>query len=1006
MLKYDEEAIITWSESDVIPAIATARESEDWKGLLSRNWKDDDHFNSFRSFHGEGTVPWQTALVRRGLITEAESKLISLASRQVKATNATLYSDEQLEAWVEQTVKPAVSQAVAEEDWAALAPSSWSSDSHYPIATARLAGRARNWYGLLENHCGVSSEQVSLIRAAVKREAAADFIAPKFTDEEIDTWVDETLKPVLDRARRENQWHLLRRADWNSDPHCNSAVRRFGGSWDLVLSDGLGLDEGDIAKVKEGSKEVQFRNLAAVRLEKSNGEGNTRENPDLAEVIERKENEFRNLLSAAVAEAREAGNWTGLTLGSLDPEGELVTAGMALTQITALRKQGLNGWYSVIERYGELESQELEAVREAALEEKRRKLSEAHRRFSQDELDQWVDESVKPVVEEARTTGNWALVMKKNWDDHPQQTTLCGMHGTHDSDWYSVLSHYQLVSDEEIELARQAAQTERTRVGGAKHRKFSEEELTTWFGEQIQTRIVAARIGGDWGELMLAAWRGDPHFSTINQVFGKSNNDWYGVLVRLGGVTPAEESLIRQEGELARTRKRETPQLHDHKYERSSKAKRQIVVVERLVLGDGPRHETNFRTIIERFHETGSSNVSCQPVSNPEKTRAVLEVTGAELLREHLSPADQLRLLFSRLRTQSDWSAMATTYQDILPALSSFLANRAALLFVSNLAGTSSVVPFPRKVLSVGAGTGDLYDAAEELESMLTSFGQERPEVTDLDFSQAMLRLSRNPEKIHAPATAIPIEDESFDMVECSSPYRLGSSAELGNVLSELHRVVKPGGLLWLKADGVLFSDSFIANLERLGFDLIAPPNGTLSLPSEVVRDLDPKLRQRSLAALKNTHFIFARKTSREAQNLIAEELTFARKRTVSEDVEEVQGLLKGLLRSSTDMEYIINARTFVETMSTLAPETFHHKGALSVGLLHKYLGVLFDKNEVGTLPRERDVVSLHEKLTEHQRLINGNLFEMEGLDEDPDSIILYLREMKRAVDHLEELAR
>jgi hypothetical protein len=191
-----------------------------------------------------------------------------------------------------------------------------------------------------------------------------------------------------------------------------------------------------------------------------------------------------------------------------------------------------------------------------------------------------------------------------------------------------------------------------------------------------------------------------------------------------------------------------------------------------------------------------------------------------------------------------------------------------------------------------------------------------------------------------------------------------------------------------------------------MGFDLIAPANSTLCLPPEIIESLDPKLRQRSLAALKNTHFVFAVKSTRMPQCVEAQSLTFMRKRTVSEDVEEVQGLLKGLLRSATDNEYVINARTFVETMSTLAPESFDQKGALAVGLLHKYLGVLFTHDEIGALPARRDVVNLHNKLLEHKRLVDTSLQETDVHDANPDSIVLYVRKMKRAVDHLEQLAR
>lgn len=894
--------------------------------------------------------------------------------------------------WITNTLVPLVEQCRESGNWMPVSAPIWKGDKHFNRVTYAATKKKGAWYEMLQTFASVSSDEIGVIKKQVRANATANrsYQPRKCSEQELQEWFTHTVIPAVELARKSGEWSALMTKHWKKNPFFNSfCYFREEGSvtWQNALLKRGAITSTENELISQSRKNVQSQNAKLT-----------------SEQISLREEQFKALLLDPLTEARRTGNWALLTWDSLGSQSAIVKVGVSLTQISELKERGVRCWYSALQHYGNLDQDEIKAIKEVVAEQKKEKISNLSKRYSQDELDKWIEKTVKPVVEEARKFGKWELVLRKQWEKAPEQVTLCNLYGSHSTDWHSVLLQYSLVNAKELSFLREATRSEKARSISEKRQNFSKAELTAWFNTEILTRIVAAREGGDWGELMLAAWRGDPHFSTINQVFGKANNDWYGVLVALGKITTEEETLIRQQGELARVRKRETPQPHGYVYERSSKAKRQIAVVERLVLGDTPRQETNFRTVIDSIKESGSFHVSAQTISISNKTRAVLEVNSSGLLREHLSPADQLRLLFSRMKGESDWSYLATRYQDILPSLSSFLSTRSALLYINSLA-REGTIEFPRSALSVGSGTGDLYDACQELEPLLNQDGSNRPVVTDLDFSLEMLRLSKNPDKIHCNALSIPLDDSSYGMVECSSLYRMGTDVNIEVILRELHRVIQPNGLLWLKADGVLFSDNFARSLERLGFELVAPTNCTLQLFADVIEGLDPKLRQRTQAALRNTHFIFATKTEREAQEVDADDLTFMRKRTVSEDVEEVQNLLKGLLRSATDNEYIINARIFVETMSVLAPETFNHKGALAVGLLHKYLSVLFNDSEIGTLPKKRDVENLHAKLRQHQQLINSNLSEAEGHDDEPDSIVLYLTEMKRAVDHLEYLA-
>ncbi len=143
-------------------------------------------------------------------------------------------------------------------------------------------------------------------------------------------------------------------------------------------------------------------------------------------------------------------------------------------------------------------------------------------------------------------------------------------------------------------------------------------------------------------------------------------------------------------------------------------------------------------------------------------------------------------------------------------------------------------------VLDLGCGAGlDLYFYAKSVHGAGIVYG--------LDISEAMIRKARrnldalaveNVELVNAPADAIPLSDESVDLVTANGIYNL--SPDKRAVMEEVYRVLKPGGRtvfaeIVLKAPlpaeirkslddwfrcigGALPEEDFLSRMEGVGF--------------------------------------------------------------------------------------------------------------------------------------------------------------------------------------------
>lgn len=102
--------------------------------------------------------------------------------------------------------------------------------------------------------------------------------------------------------------------------------------------------------------------------------------------------------------------------------------------------------------------------------------------------------------------------------------------------------------------------------------------------------------------------------------------------------------------------------------------------------------------------------------------------------------------------------------------------------------------PTKRRILDAGCGTGIMLSWLEQFSGGEPVFG--------LDYSGDALRFCRERGHrllVHGSVTHLPFADESFDMVTCFDVLQQLPNGEDLWAMTELRRVLKPGGLLYIR---------------------------------------------------------------------------------------------------------------------------------------------------------------------------------------------------------------
>jgi hypothetical protein len=365
---------------------------------------------------------------------------------------------------------------------------------------------------------------------------------------------------------------------------------------------------------------------------------------------------------------------------------------------------------------------------------------------------------------------------------------------------------------------------------------------------------------------------------------------------------------------------------------------------------------------------------------------------------------DRLRLAFSRIEGSEKWDALANEYVAALPGLSSFLANRMILLFLGQLAHEGKCC-WPKKMVSVGAGPGEVFQGFQDIQTHLKrNFGYTPPDIVDLDYSIAMLRRSPNPYgRVLALGSQIPLVDGSLDGLEISSPYRFKNGQELLGSLKEASRVLCHGGLLWMKVEALYFAPEFGKSLASLGFQLITPINARLEFPRILQEKLPPEMREKVNQALHQTHFLVAVRDGSKVRPDVKPTFEFLKKPSLGEEVDEMRHFIKQLLRSQSDDSVIAIGRNYCSYLGEASTQALTQHPALALGTMKTFLLKLFPRTEVGPI-KPLSSMSTPELARETRRLRVLLAEAQQSIRDDAlHPAAVYIDELSRGLQSLED---
>ncbi len=133
---------------------------------------------------------------------------------------------------------------------------------------------------------------------------------------------------------------------------------------------------------------------------------------------------------------------------------------------------------------------------------------------------------------------------------------------------------------------------------------------------------------------------------------------------------------------------------------------------------------------------------------------------------------------------QSLFNSIAHNY-DRLNDIMSFKQHRK----IKKTALSNLDLPDEAKILDLCTGTGDIVGILKSLHPSANIIG--------VDFSEKMLEIAKEKYPdinfIQADCSALPLEDKTFDL--CVISFGLRNTEILNQILKEIHRVLKPGGI-------------------------------------------------------------------------------------------------------------------------------------------------------------------------------------------------------------------
>lgn len=593
-------------------------------------------------------------------------------------------------------------------------------------------------------------------------------------------------------------------------------------------------------------------------------------------------------------------------------------------------------------------------------------------KFSPQQLQDWISGELQDTIQTARVSGNWgtlgrALVL----DNHPIAEFAMRLKGR-TTDWYSFLKNNCGVSEDQITSIKGAvAQRQATLISTARYR-FSADEIKVWIKDKVLPVLGTARSSDDFSPLLVSCWKHDAHFGSCTTMFGTKPADWFGALRQLAGLTEAEERCIRQAG---KERTRAGAARNGRSCGRLTRA---LTVVEHLSQST-PGQSQNFKPIIDRL----SAQTYEIQFSHAPELGGFHVVLNAAPRRSELSAAAEFRLALGSVRTAADWDRHAASFAALQQSLSGYLTSRLGVLYLADLA-LKNRIKWPESAISVCAGDGALYRVSQEFREIFQRMKLAPFSVKDLDFSEAMLKLSSNPDRlIHDISSIVPPDIGKFNLFECSCPHRVKN---IDALLQNASTCLSEGGILLMKVENIYFSDTFAEGLTAAGFRLIDGLNMQATLPEELWQDLPENLVHKAKDACRKTRFLVAERNA-EAYRATQGLCTFRHHFEVDAEIEFARDLLRKQLTGLRDEEYMAWASDLRSLVSGMSDEARVNRQKLLTGLLKRAMRVLYEK-ELKTMARGLDG-SVLPKLS---ALIESDLTELQMVSTEPDAVKRYLQ--------------
>ncbi len=456
-------------------------------------------------------------------------------------------------------------------------------------------------------------------------------------------------------------------------------------------------------------------------------------------------------------------------------------------------------------------------------------------------------------------------------DNYAWYTSACTHFGKGNDNWYEALEKLyvehggmtQAQAKEKIEAIRKTAKRHMGELVGRRSLLYTREQVRNEF-LRVVNRPDAELMGSYAAEHY-------PWFSSAGTHFGKRGL-WYtalrSMLVECAGYEEARaderithiRSIVSESQKKAWEARRSKP-MPTGGFD--------ITTTRRPLHGKS----ADYSLARSVFTELGAGAVKTR-LRVEGKIRASMESEGAV----QPTQAQKARHAIGTAEWRGEWGSIAEQYVAALPKTASFIRDRALAAFIAKLASEGRIT-MPSTILSQASGPGQLYDAIQDLKPAFEKAGRV-PVVTDLDVSEEMLVLSRNPNIVQGDVRRMPVPDKSFEAVENSSITQF-KPIDAKAAMLEASRALPNGGLLVLSTIRKRFSEDFHEGVKQAGFEVITRQGEVLALSPEMVDALKARFGKAFAAkakdAARRSFVLVAKKTREPEQNIPAALFSFER---------------------------------------------------------------------------------------------------------------------------------